>query len=444
MAAERSALRRALRLLAIYFGLVGFFVLALTLVYALPRGPVIENLGRSLPLLEREGLYPAPVLEDSALMLDNFTDALMLNMAASRAGANPLEAALLTLNAGEATDTIAGLRKTVSGKPPSEPYTRYWHGYQLLLRPALLFLSLGDIRYLNMIVFAVALLSTVLLMRSRLGLSGVWAFALALLLSGFYVVPLSLQFSSVGYLMLAGVAAVLLVADKKRFQHMDIELFFVVGMLTAFFDLLTAPLLTLGMPLVALVALRSRETPARTVREDALLIAKLSLAWVVGYVASWAAKWLIASLVGGAGVLRDAAITFAHRAGLDDRGTNHVLAALRDNLLRLVPTVRGAGTGAAVPVVLLVVASIVWLLLYWRFRRPSSRIGAAAHVMLLAPLPYLWFVLAKQHSAQHFWFTYRIQAISVFAIAFLALECVDFDRLGVWIRQRLLWQALDD
>jgi hypothetical protein len=74
--------------------------------------------------------------------------------------------------------------------------------------------------------------------------------------------------------------------------------------------------------------------------------------------------------------------------------------------------------------VLVVIAIAVWLLM--RFRRPHEAVISVLPVLLVVPLPYLWFVAVNQHSAVHTFFTYRIQAMAIFAILYAVLASIDW------------------
>lgn len=60
--------------------------------------------------------------------------------------------------------------------------------------------------------------------------------------------------------------------------------------------MLTAPLLTLGIPLIIEVLLRSREE-SLSIKKAFLEIIKLSILWAIAYGTIFFAKWVIASLI---------------------------------------------------------------------------------------------------------------------------------------------------
>lgn len=437
---DRFTPARAGRMALAYVAVIAAFVLALTLAYALPQEPIVRNLRASLPVLQDEGLFPMPAVKNQMYQLDNYTDAQMLDISMAYTGDNPLERAM-AMRSGwippVAEDPIAALEVSLAGdKHAAEPYGYYWHGYQVLLRPALLLFTYSDIRYLNLLAMSAALLAFALYLRARAGTALTVAYLAALAYMGFYVVPASMQFSSVTYIMLAATALAVALVERGRFASRDIELFFFVGVVTTFFDLLTAPLLTFGMPLAVAIVLLGRRESARTLRDDVMLTLRTGVAWSVGYALAWTTKAALATVVTGVNILERAGASLALRSGYESRGTM-VLSALKRNLLGYFPIIRidatqtGWGRVAQTLPVLalmaLVAGALLWLV--WTNRRPAEEVRRAAHVLVLAPLPYVWFVAVSNHSAIHYWYSYRIQSITVFAVLYVLVASLDTERL---------------
>ncbi len=44
--------------------------------------------------------------------------------------------------------------------------------------------------------------------------------------------------------------------------------------------------------------------------------------------------------------------------------------------------------------------------------------------LLAIPSPFLWYIVAQNHSIVHSWMTYRVMAISVFSVLLLETECI--------------------
>ena len=111
--------------------------------------------------------------------------------------------------------------------------------------------------------------------------------------------PLSLQYSGMTYVALLAMLAVILLGKTGTTRRGDLELFLVLGAMTAFVDLLTTPLLTLGWPLGIALALRLKTAPSSGARQDLVFAGRAVGAWFLGYVGAWASKWALGSLVVG-------------------------------------------------------------------------------------------------------------------------------------------------
>jgi hypothetical protein len=100
---------------------------------------------------------------------------------------------------------------------------------------------------------------------------------------------------------------------------------------------------------------------------------------------------------------------------------------------------------ATVLVAALVFAAIVAIAL--RFHRPWREWLDRLPLLAVGTLPYLWYLVIRTHSAQHFWFTYRVQAITLFALSAFLLTCTDTDAFAKavrslpWVRRVMEYDA---
>ena len=76
-------------------------------------------------------------------------------------------------------------------------YSRYWHGYQIFLRPLLIFINYGSIRQLYGIVIMLLLGLNIVLMVKKRDSFFALSFFLSFYFVRFYSFFLSMQFSNV-------------------------------------------------------------------------------------------------------------------------------------------------------------------------------------------------------------------------------------------------------
>ena len=91
---------------------------------------------------------------------------------------------------------------------------------------------------------------------------------------------MSLQYSFIFIVTLISMIAVLIVYKYKKQKFIPI-IFFITGALATYFDLLTYPLVTLGMPIVLVALLESRRKTK--LLDQILLSIKLGVMWAIGY-----------------------------------------------------------------------------------------------------------------------------------------------------------------
>lgn len=413
--AGRAVLSAAIALVLLFLLLLG--------AYALPGEPVRANIAKSVPLLQEEGLYPE-FFGFKLFQMDNYTDTIMLFEAASADETSPLQA-MMTSTAYNVDnfetlpdDLAAYLDARAEGKTGAdtglEPfsYARYWHGYLIWLRPLLLFLTYGQVRVANYLLFAA--LACVLLW--QLGRACGWRaavwFAVSQILVSCFFVPHQMQFFTC--FAVAYAACIWVLARPRTPDSLAVGLV-VTGVCTAFLDLLVTPILTLGLPLaVWLLDRRVREdTPLRRCG----VVCGGTLCWGAGYALCWASKWVLASLVTGQDIIGDALHQASVRTSAD---TWHGMELTWGNIIRFVWDTLSSH-GLLIPLLLLVVICIGAFVLCLRSREALLRALPLALTALSAPA---WLCLLRTHSIQHGWFTWRALGVTLFAgFAFVWQAC---------------------
>ncbi len=106
------------------------------------------------------------------------------------------------------------------------------------------------------------------------------------------VLPLSLQFSWVYYIGI--LSAIVFLIREKWHPKSILLLFLITGMVTSYVDLLTYPLITLGLPMMIFL-LRWQENDS-TWRKKLLYFMGNSMFWGIGYAVMWGSKWVLNSI----------------------------------------------------------------------------------------------------------------------------------------------------
>ena len=409
-----------------YLACLAAFSLLLVGAFAIPHTAVHDNAKRSLATLETEGTY-ARVLDSSpAWQKDNYTAALMLNIATHGDGVGAYGAfsAFYYDDPVFADNKIASLKVGLDmeadpSNPLWVPYARYWHGWMVVFKPLLMACDLATMRIVFLVLLGVLAAALLVLLWRRIG-PGALAPLVALLAVN---APVAMMSPSLAFsILLAEAACIVLVLVEGRSNTRKAQVagmharfavtFFVFGAITVYLDLLCTPLLTLGLPLALHFALNREGIQGGSGLGRALGgLLGLSAAWGAGYALLWVSKWLLSTIICGWDVLGNAQMSAAIRTSTEALGAQHTaLGAIRGNLETWLPF------GA------LVALGVAWLMLFVLAVVATQRSGKPGHwtaffaVLACGLLPLAWFAVLLNHSWTHAWFTYRELAISLNAL----------------------------
>ena len=403
-------------------------VVSLCAVYLLPTARMKVHVLKSSGIQVQEKTYPNPLWGPGG-QLDGSTDSLMLREAIYDGPESIIFKAMsvprkefegeeirrdgssLHLFPSPEKELIADAKNLPSLSVTT--YSRYWHGYLVLLKPLLCVLNYGQIRLLNMIlqIFLFSLLFYLLVLQQR---RYVPSFILAFCFLTPVIFPMSLQFSTVYYIMLGEM--ILLLKNGMSLAHPKIHAFFFCGgIATSFFELLTYPLVSLGIPLTLSLNL----TPKNKVAEGNPVqkIIECCVSWGFGYGAFWLCKWLTASAFLEENVFSNAFHTAIYRSST-------VTAAREGGLAFSVMDVLAKNIKAFGATYYFFFFAAILLVIYKLYQVAKSGEKIANRVDLalgtayffVFSLPFLWYFVFSNHSYVHFWFTSRALAVSVFAL----------------------------
>lgn len=398
-------------------GILVGFVLMLA-VYALPVEPMARNVRASVPALNgdwaKEESYEQLLPGYQSMQLDNTTDAAMLLLAVYDSDAPLVTRAVecARYNSQEPVYELL-LRYGENGGEgmDSAPIARYWHGYLVLLKPLLLFLSYIDIRMVLTLAQGAMMAAVIAgLCRRNLG-KLVPCFVLAMLFITPAAAGFSMQFSTVFCTFLLAMLA-LLYLPSQVFEGHGLPVFFLVtGMCTSFVDYLTYPVASFGMPMVLCLFL----FPAASAWDEWKRLILCGICWVVGYFGMWAGKWVLAGALGGEQWFWPNLM--AKIAERSSTVSDEVVLRYGD-VLR---AVLGVFVKRAYLLAALAVAGM-WLaalLRGWGKRYPAAKRNSGRQWALLAisAIPFAWFFVTRNHTYNHAFFTSRSLCVTAFAIS---------------------------
>lgn len=378
--------------------LIAVFFVSMILVYCIPTSWIQGNVEKSIEVLGGEGDYPMYFFYRHSAIIDVHTDKLMYeSLIQNRDYYNPIQAAM-SIN----------------------QYPRYWHGYQVLLRPLTVVFQVQELRYLGMLTFHLLFFWSAWLMAKKT--KPLYAVFYVLTVASGYVVflPVCFQFLTTFLVLFVSLIVFLSRYDKnKPLPAVKWMLyFFVVGMVENFFDFLTYPILTLGIPLVLLLWLRVRDEQA-DFRGNFWFMFKASLTWFFGYALTWISKWLLsAAILGVRYFWRTMSVVQYRLEGSDEEPLDRIGTIQRNLKAWLNVQDGGVISWSKIALLILIVAVV---LIIWRKLKDWKTVGAYLPILFVAAYPYIWYLVMSNHSQIHYWYTYRAQLVALFAgLVFLA------------------------
>lgn len=426
----------------IYISLMAIFIIIMTVSYIIPNKRIDWHVSESVAQLKSEGVYPRPFFNTQSAQLDNFTDSWMLNLAISADNKHPLKSALENphrvakeYDEGK-IDKIENLEMSINNDDINvKSYSRYWHGYLGILRPLLVLFSYTEIRFLNMCALFMLFIIVNSLLKKKLGIKIMMSFFISMMMVMFVIVPMSLQFSSMFYIMFISMIILLLYHDKIEENNLELYVFFIIGSITSFLDLLTVPLISLGIPLTTYILLiqnnKNQQLTKRlhnniknkTLFSNTIEIIKNSIIWGIGYGITWASKWVIATIILKQNVITDALNQILSRtSGTSDTVVFTVKSVIESNTNIMFT---GFTTKLLLLILLIGIIAIIFI------RKDLDEIIKISSILLIALMPFVWYIILKNHSQMHCWFTYRNLSITVYTILAFIGYSIDSQKLGI-------------
>ncbi|MCM1112923.1 MAG: hypothetical protein NC399_06670 [Muribaculum sp.] len=398
--------------------------LLLTLAFCIPTGRIREHVAESADRV-LDGGQPG----DHAFWRhikqhkESYTDSIIAQYAFEKIeGKNAYEHAMWAWHYDLEEEIWAAedsLRAVLAGTDPSEmhlrEYSRYWHGYLLYVKPLLLLVSWEQLVWLELALEAFLLAAAVVLSFRKKCPGVAAALAAGLLFMKPELMMASLTMSVCLLILLAAVLVLLLKGGWLREKGYFPEFFLCIGILTAYFDFLTYPVATLGVPLCVYFLLSQRERISAALGR----IVGYGFCWGVGYAGMWASKWVIADVTLGTGTIKDALWNVLGRTeAIGGRprlnGGQYVISL---NLQEYDSRLYGIAAGA---LALFALVALVWAL---GRKTPMKVLWEAAFPFLaIAAIPFAWIVIVQHHSALHARFTFRILGVAAMALCGMGIR----------------------
>lgn len=410
------------------------------LAYCVPDEPVKKNIVSSVEYMQKEGIYPSAYADDEynlySQRLDNCTDVIFLNVIYNMRKTNCLEAILCDYRGVPDGDTeLDKLYNVVNSEDYSlASYGRQWFGSISFLRILLAVFTLPQIRILSQYFMFILLGLSVLLISKKVDYKIAVLFLLNMSVISLDVVAASVNHAGAFYSLLLGVIMVCLLHNKVS----DYMIIYIVGGITAYFDLFSLPFVT---PLVAIFVLYMdyKEEKIFNFKSGFFRMMYLAIFWIAGYVVLWMGKWLLASIAGRRNIFADAIIEMGkqsvNKSTIDwgpETTSGYIVESIKLCLENMFPInyfkMAYQNGGKTLVLGFVMILLLLLILFFVRYHKKIGQLWFSCIMIIIACFPYLCYVVMHTHAFIHFWMWFRMQLITWMAIGLAYLDALDFKR----------------
>ena len=409
--------KRYIAYIAVFGVLLLLLYLLLAFTAAIPNSAILKKMHKSAYYYSNENSYVFSEDGRHQNITDNLADQMWLNIGWHMGTGNPFVSALDTrYYDGELYGPAVGLYMSVTrGHEANTGYTRYWHGTAGLIRLLHLFTDIHGVKTVGMLCL-VLLLGRTLWVLVR---AGHWDLGLCLLLSLFLVqfwnLRLSVEYQPC-FLICFGLCPAFLRMERRGDFYLNI-LGILSGTLTAFFDFLTTETVTILIPLILVIAIRSREYRLGSPRKTFRMLLRCGLCWALAYLGAFVVKWCAVSLITGQNHFAAAMNSAGQRIGgvVTDGGTNKMPGMLMSIGSNLSVLFEGTRTEYRMVISNLVVIVLLTIIVYRIYQVRQKLRPGTLFILMLGGVVLLRYSILANHSYMHSFFTYRALASTIFA-----------------------------
>lgn len=432
-----------------------------------------EHAEESALYFESKELFEYLVPRQEGVKRDNYADCITFDIAyhlgnskeiAGTDRSNPFVRILEARYTRKDNENVdEGFKRAVTeGALGNRTYSRYWHGgaavIRLLLsvfevsRMRVLFFVIGTLLNLAWIVYLVIRKDYLLAVSYLCGIiAGKILFGYTCFEYAFVCLFVPVFSFLVYFSMQSGKRAEIGSDEAKKTFFLPVEaLFLTAGILTCFFDFLTAETAVYTIPaFVAVYCLENRKKPPFAVKYSAvktekqespwIFLLRIALCWFVGYALMFGLKWGLSALFLGPEEVASAFTSVAERTVGDVHETLN-LASPTVGFVKRVEMIflRNFSCLYSIPndtktsistIIILGIPMILYII--WFFFRDKENIHEKKGkkdfsflpvYLVIGLIPILRFLVLSNHACLHYFFTYRALMADVMIVTYIFLQ----------------------
>ncbi len=387
-----------------------FFILQLIFVAfgifstLIPNSSVKTNIEKSVDKYNHEGIYPRPFIYENGHQADLFTDYLIIDLIYNSSPHKPFKYFLFPQ--GHFTDIqdhgVRHVKHSIShrGEESNFVYGRYWHGSSFFYKLLFVISTLSGVRWLIYMIVSIALFAFYRKLVTTISRQNTFLIMGGLIFVNYYLIFCSMQFAPV--FLITFIGSIVLINKNQINKPLGI-LFMILGGLTSYFDLLTAPVITLGVPLLiwACMLPQAVETTRSIIKAIGF-----SLLWSAGYALSWLFKWVLIWIFTDYSITDEIKFKLSQHSGTEKLSRFETIQ-LNFEIINFVPFI--------VSIAILIILAIIYF--------NKKGVNKALIMIALALIPIIWIFFTSHHAEYHNWFTYRNLWVAISGL-FLAFSTI--------------------
>jgi len=382
------------------------------LVYMLPVGRIRKNIQESIVVYKNErASHDKPTITPGLEIgkFDDFTDSIILRECMYKDENSIIYNAMMNNRwvfddiDGQVESLIASADDDLLKNAKAQNYARYWNGYLLYMKPLLVIFNVSEIRVLNMMLQVLLLCIAIIGIYKKLGAKIAIAFGGIVAFLNPVALSASFQFYDIYYILLIETVVIMFYDDYLDKNDRWDKLLLITGILIAFFDFLTYPIVSFGIIIIFYMLLHQKQS----VKDSIIQSIRFIILWGVGYVGMWIGKWVVAAILTGKNVVKDG----IDRVALHTVSNTQKIQAF-DGLIRNIKAV--LIKPFIIPVIILILVFIVMIISKKISFKPNLKFLLKTFIVII--IPFIWLIIMNRHAYNHCWMEYREFSVTLFGL----------------------------
>lgn len=244
-------------------------------------------------------------------------------------------------------------------------------------------------------------------------------YAVGLLSINIFIVSQSIN--EILIFLVAFISNIVLLVNKEKIKNIGI-FFFIVGSISSFIDLLTAPIITLGLTTITYFLLSQKEEDI-SVKKCITEMFKIVIAWALGYGITWISKWVIMELFFNRDIISQSIEQAMYRTNQVERNGVKLFTPAQV-IIRNIKYL--SNTIILMLLTIEIIYIIVMLIKNYKVEISfKSNIKECIPYIIVFCFPIAWYIVLKQHSYIHSFFAYRNLIISIICLLIIVSKILE-------------------